>query len=193
MLLGVQGETLESIKASLAWRVASDMEARATESRSHRRARDLLREDFARVPDAKEDRDALRDYTSFLAQLSGALMSRAIDPATVAETYGADTERVLANPYIQDQLLGNAACWKSVVVLGRAIIGAPTPGVLNTPSRVEARKFLDAYDSEMPKCVKLVESALAGPGSAAVASTWRPICDYTRARVHPATTSLDAR
>lgn len=191
-LVGVQSGILDVIKATLSWRVIADMEARMTESKSHRRARDLLRSNCLDVPAEKEDRDALRDYASFLSQLSGAVTESVVTPATAAEKYGADTERVLANPYMQDQLLGNAARWTSVVVLGRALLAVrpASPGdaePLETPCRKEARKFLDAYDAEAARCAKVVKAALASrmseTQSVDTPTSWHPVCGYTRARL----------
>lgn len=176
--VGVQSDIQHFMKA------AQSMEARMTAS--NRRARDLLRANFLYVPAEKKDRDALWDYARSLSQLSGAVT---VTTATAAETYGADTERVLANPYVQDQLLSYATRWTSMVALGRALVRPASPGdaePLETPCRKEARRFLDAYDVEAARCAKVVTAALAvrtETRGTVTSSTWQPVCEYTRARL----------
>lgn len=180
--VGVQNDIQNVIKMALSWRMLADMEARMTASSL--RARDVLRANFLYVPAEKEDRDALWDYARSLSQLSAAVT---VTTATAAERYRTDAERVLANPFVQDEFLRDAARWTTVVALRRSLVLPASLGdaePLETPCRKEARRFLDAYDLEAARCAKVVTAlATRTATGGTVTSSWQPVCEYTRARI----------
>lgn len=110
------------------------------------------------LPAEDADRRDLLDLCDALVNLVHT--KELLGKAFFVEKYGAIIERALANPFIQDQILGNPARWKSLVEVGKycippssaAIKLSQDAGPFNTIAYDEARHFLDAVAAESPQC-----------------------------------------
>lgn len=135
--------------------------------REVRRGRNLLGDNFTCMPAAKKDRTALREFAAWASLLAVGFRDGGRGPSapattrgsiiadsTIAEWHGAFIERAVANPYIQDQLLGNPARWKSLITVARDVIAA-LPDEKNA-ERTAAKAFLDSYDRDMAECKAIV-------------------------------------
>ena len=121
----------------------------------------LLSGDAFCLPTTLEERRNLLAYCLWVKSIAGAQASSSgplWDPAKVATKYGAYVELCLANPFLQDQMLGDPASWATVVQLGRQVLVHTAADylfgdrALETGVRREARRFLNAYDRESAEC-----------------------------------------
>lgn len=122
-------------------------------------ARTFLRETpFAVAPTRLERRKLLdlADWASNIgiAQFPETPEKKLWSDAIAAEKYGYIIEGLFANPFVQDQLLGNPAKWKSLLKLGALITAAdqPSPRDATNLKRQEALAFLKSYDAEWVAC-----------------------------------------
>jgi len=116
------------------------------------------------IPSTGEQRRPLLDYADAVANAGLAL--RLVAPEIIAEKYGAYVERVLANPYLQDQFLSNPARWGSVVTLGNAVFEAKSDGApIESDVRKEAKAFLAGFDIQTAACEKTRANAKQVPGT----------------------------
>ena len=152
------GEGVVNMRTSLAITTILDLDAGLRESTALL-AQDLLSQAPFDVPAEKKDRDALRalaDWAANLAVVQGAGLfdgaPSVIRREFVVEKYGALIERIVANPYIQDQMLANPVRWSSVYAIGKHVLDTPSPGVVPTLTRQEAASFVKAYPGESTKC-----------------------------------------
>lgn len=157
------------------------------------------------LPGSKGERDCLLEYADWVGMVAAS--AQLWEREALAERYGAKVERLLANPFVQDTLLGNPFRWAGVVALGRAVLAVTSAGAgagavapLATEARQEAAAFLAAYDAESAACHAVV-AAIARERDGRVADALRAAatehvhvagsaedslyltCTYTRAAV----------
>lgn len=141
------------------------------------------------VPTSAEEQRELIEYMSWAVTLAHSV--DLYTTALVVEKYGFRIEYLLANVFVQDQLLCNSARWASLIKLGKSVTLQPapdgTPPYLSRPARLEAMAFITAFDKEAPDCHARVENILRARAMDAravrSADPYNFKCTYTRERV----------
>lgn len=115
------------------------------------------------MPATDEQRRAVLDLAD--AYVNFSLTMDLTKPGFFTEKYGAYVERLLATPFMQDQLLENPARWKSLVEIGQRCIltrdDAPEAWpALDTLARREATTFLSVFDKEARDCRQRIADIL---------------------------------
>ena len=96
-------------------------------------------------------------------------------PELVTEKYGYLAELLVANPYVQDQLLGSPSRWTSVVAFAKEAVKSPYDS--HSTRRHEAVAFLKAFETEAKKCAP----RMAALGAAATTpDADKLICEYSQ-------------
>lgn len=144
------------------------------------------------VPPLSEQSKSLMDVANWSAKVA-----LRVPVTALTEKYGAYLEQLLANPFVQDQMLVDPARWRSFVFVSRAAIET-SPGVIQHAHTKEARAFLRDFEAESSKCVAKYNKFFLDGGvvhaekilGMPIPSTTGPgceeqliYCDYTKRRV----------
>ncbi len=136
------------------------------------------------VPATKSTRRAVLDLadaasTITLAAVADGNKTPLWDSGLVSEKYGYLAELLVANPFVQDQLLGNPHKWTRLVGLAKAVVQGP--GV-HEVRHGEAAKFLASYEDEVKKCKPRVATAASKAASVRrTGDDGKLFCEYSQA------------
>jgi hypothetical protein len=83
-----------------------------------------------------------------------------LQPAFLAEKYGAYMERLLGNPFVQDQMLVNPGRWGSVIVLGHQLKNTASATSIPHEHTKRAHDFLDAFEEQSQLCSRDFRAAI---------------------------------
>jgi hypothetical protein len=132
------------------------MDSRFDSSVELKRAKMLLTADATFLPSTPQDRVALLDYCEWTATLALAQHQSGeslFDAHILAEKYGANIERLLANPFIQDQLLRNPSRWRNLLDFAAQVLQVSTYGLPKTSFGEEANHFIKNYETYRADCL----------------------------------------
>jgi hypothetical protein len=125
------------------------------------------------VPPSMDDRIALLDVTDTMSTI--AFGGEALDMEYATAKYGRLLNYLVANPFVQDQMLGDPSRWAKVVKFARhAVEDRSDSDVKRASVRTEAVKFLHEYDVEVKKCAPRMATAAPFAG----VRLGFLICDY---------------
>ena len=142
------------------------------------------------VATAAEERRELIEYMGWAVKLAHSM--DIYTPELLAEKYGYRIEYLLANVFVQDQLLCNSARWAGIVKLGRFTLSQPPPDgtspYLSRPARLEATAFLACFDKEAKDCHACVEGIMqtrmaSGAQLSGAVDVYNFKCKYTQGRI----------
>jgi hypothetical protein len=153
-------------------------------SSTAKEGRQALMDDPYGVPPSKTTRRAVLDLADAVATVTvGIEKADGNKPLwsseLASEKYGYLAELLVANPFVQDQLLGNPSKWTQVVAFAKEAVKSPPHA--HVARRDEAVRFLSSYAAEVKKCEPRL--ATSESKSAAMLSTpgdGKLFCEYSQ-------------
>ena len=135
------------------------------------------------IPQDRKERRKVLDYLNTLASQEST--TRLLSDGEVVESRGRDVNTLLANPFVMDQLLMNAAHYPSFLKLARRVTKIEGAAASEAAMAHTAVEFMNAFDQERQRCEKEAAAVRAQRTHLEKASQPRysPICPYVREKL----------